>query len=116
MGGAATHQHDVADWNRMLDVNLTSAFLCSRAVLPGMIERDQGRIVFVSSRTAHLARAGQVGYAVAKAGVEVLAQTIAEENPHPRRDRERHRAFGHRHAGQPSVDAERRLELMGFTR
>jgi NAD(P)-dependent dehydrogenase (short-subunit alcohol dehydrogenase family) len=79
MGGAATHEHDVSDWNRMLAVNLTSAFLCSRAALPGMIERDQGRIVFVSSRTAHLARAGQVGYAVAKAGVEVLAQTIAEE-------------------------------------
>ena len=79
IGGATTHQHAVADWNRMLDVNLTSTFLCSRAVLPEMIERDQGRIVFVSSRTAHVARAGQVGYAVAKAGVEVLAQTIAEE-------------------------------------
>ncbi|MGH2755191.1 MAG: SDR family oxidoreductase [Actinomycetota bacterium] len=78
-GGIATHLHEVADWDRMLRVNLTSAFLCSRAVLPEMIERDRGRIVFVSSRTAHADRAGQVGYAVAKAGVEVLAQTIAEE-------------------------------------
>lgn len=68
-----------ADWDRMLEINLTSAFLCSRAVLPEMIERGRGRIVLVSSRTAHVDRAGQVGYAVAKAGVEVLAQTISEE-------------------------------------
>jgi NAD(P)-dependent dehydrogenase (short-subunit alcohol dehydrogenase family) len=44
-----------------------------------MIARDRGRIVLVSSRTARSDRSGQVGYAVAKAGVEVLAQTIAEE-------------------------------------
>jgi NAD(P)-dependent dehydrogenase (short-subunit alcohol dehydrogenase family) len=78
-GGAATHEHPLELWERMLSLNLTSAFLCCRAVLPEMIERDQGRIVLVSSRTAHAARAGQVGYAVAKAGVEVLAETIAEE-------------------------------------
>lgn len=78
-GGTPTHKHDPADWDRMLQVNLTSAFLCSRAVLPEMIERGRGRIVFVSGRAAHMDRAGQVGYAVAKAGVEVLAQTISEE-------------------------------------
>lgn len=78
-GGSPTHEHDLADWDRMLQVNLTSAFLCSRAVLPEMIERGRGRIVLVSSRTARTERAGQVGYAVAKAGVEVLAQTITEE-------------------------------------
>lgn len=78
-GGVPTHQLDVGDWARMLEVNLTSAFLCSRAVLPDMIERDRGRIMLVSSRTAHVDRTGQVGYAVAKAGLEVLAETIAEE-------------------------------------
>ena len=78
-GGRPTHLHEPAEWNRMLEINLTSAFLCGRAVLPEMVERDRGRIVFVSSRTAHADRAGQVGYAVAKAGVEVLAQTISEE-------------------------------------
>ncbi len=78
-GGTPTHLYDQDEWELMMKVNLTSAFLCARAVLPEMIERDQGRIVFVSSRTAHTDRAGQMGYAVAKAGVEVLAQTISEE-------------------------------------
>ena len=78
-GGSLTHEHPVEQWQRMIELNLTSAFLCCRAVLPEMIERDHGRIVLVSSRTAHTDRAGQVGYAVAKAGVEVLAQTISEE-------------------------------------
>jgi NAD(P)-dependent dehydrogenase (short-subunit alcohol dehydrogenase family) len=78
-GGGATHELSPGTWDRMIDINLTSAFLCSRAVLPGMIERDRGRIVLVSARAARLDRAGQVAYAVAKAGVGVLAETIAEE-------------------------------------
>jgi len=78
-GGATTHHHTLDLWHRMLELNLTSAFLCCRAVLPEMIERDNGRIVLVSSRTARHDRGGQVGYAVAKAGAEVLAATIAEE-------------------------------------
>lgn len=64
----------------MMDLNLRSAFLCSRAVLPGMRERDWGRVVLVSSRTAHENRSGQAAYAIAKAGVAVLAETIAEES------------------------------------
>ena len=78
-GGALTHEHSRDQWERMIELNLTSAFLTARAVLPEMIERNTGRIVFVSTRTARIERAGQVAYAVAKAGVEVLAQTIAEE-------------------------------------
>lgn len=79
-GGSLTHDHSLETWNEMLDLNLTSAFLCCRAVLPGMIERDRGRMVLVSSRTAEQERSGQVGYAVAKAGLQVLAETIVEEN------------------------------------
>jgi NAD(P)-dependent dehydrogenase (short-subunit alcohol dehydrogenase family) len=78
-GGEPVHEHSLATWDRMLDLNLRSALICSRAVLPSMIERDWGRIVFVSSRTARQDRAGQAAYAVAKAGVAVLAETIAEE-------------------------------------
>ena len=63
----------------MFSLNLDSAFLCARAVLPSMLERDWGRVVFVSSRTARQDRAGQAAYAIAKAGVAVLAETIAEE-------------------------------------
>lgn len=78
-GGERVHEHSVATWDRMHELNLRSAFLCARAVLPGMLERDWGRIVLVSSRTARQDRVGQAAYAIAKAGVAVLAETIAEE-------------------------------------
>ncbi|HEY7876432.1 MAG TPA: SDR family NAD(P)-dependent oxidoreductase [Actinomycetota bacterium] len=78
-GGERVHEHSLATWDRMHQLNLRSAFLCARAVLPRMLERDWGRIVLVSSRTARQDRAGQAAYAIAKAGVAVLAETIAEE-------------------------------------
>ena len=79
-GGEPVHEHTEETWDRMLDLNLRCAFLCSRAVLAGMREQGFGRVVFVSSRTARSGRSGQAAYAVAKAGVRVLAETIAEEN------------------------------------
>ena len=79
-GGEPVHELSLDTWDRMLGLNLRSAALCARAVLPSMRDRGWGRIVFVSSRTAREGRAGQVAYAVAKSGVAVLAETIAEEN------------------------------------
>lgn len=79
-GGAPVHDHPLEVWDRMLDLNLRSALLCCRAVLPSMRQGGWGRIVLVSSRTARQGRSGQAAYAIAKAGVAVLAETIAEEN------------------------------------
>lgn len=79
-GAKAVHEQSLEEWNTMLAVNLTSAFLCCRAVLPGMIERNRGRIVLTSSRTTETDRSGQAAYAVSKAGVEVLAHAITDEN------------------------------------
>lgn len=79
-GGAPVQDTPLEVWDRMIDLNLTSAMLCCRAVLPSMRERAWGRIVLVSSRTAREERSGQAAYAIAKAGVAVLAETIAEEN------------------------------------
>lgn len=79
-GGAPVHDLPLEVWDRMLDLNLRSALLCCRAVLPSMRREGWGRIVLVSSRTARQGRSGQAAYAVAKAGVAVLAETIAEEN------------------------------------
>jgi NAD(P)-dependent dehydrogenase (short-subunit alcohol dehydrogenase family) len=79
-GGEPLQDVSLETWERMFDVNLRSAFLCSRAVLPIMRRQGWGRIVFVSSEAARGGRRHQGAYAVAKAGVAVLAETIAEEN------------------------------------
>jgi NAD(P)-dependent dehydrogenase (short-subunit alcohol dehydrogenase family) len=78
-GGERVHEHSIETWDAMQSLNLRSAFLCCRALLPGMLDSGWGRIVLVSSRTARRGRVGQAAYAVAKAGVVVLAEAIAEE-------------------------------------
>lgn len=79
-GGAPVHDLPLDVWDRMLELNLRTAMLCCRAVLPSMRDAGWGRIVLTSSRTAREGRSGQSAYAVAKAGVAVLAEAIAEEN------------------------------------
>jgi NAD(P)-dependent dehydrogenase (short-subunit alcohol dehydrogenase family) len=78
-GGESVQEHSLETWQRVVDLNLTSAFLCCRAVLPQMHEAGWGRVVLVSSRTAKEGRVGQSAYAVAKEGVATLAEVIAEE-------------------------------------
>jgi NAD(P)-dependent dehydrogenase (short-subunit alcohol dehydrogenase family) len=79
-GGEPVHELSLDTWDRMLDLNLRSALLCCRAVLSSMRARGWGRVVLVASRTAREGRSGQAAYAIAKAGVAILAETIAEEN------------------------------------
>jgi NAD(P)-dependent dehydrogenase (short-subunit alcohol dehydrogenase family) len=78
-GGKPVGETPVADWNRLLALNLHSAFLLSRAVLPPMLEAGWGRIVHVSSKTAVEPRAKQAAYAVSKMGLITLTETIAAE-------------------------------------
>jgi NAD(P)-dependent dehydrogenase (short-subunit alcohol dehydrogenase family) len=63
----------------MLDLNLRSAFLLSRAVLPHMLSNGWGRIVRVSFKAAVDPRANQVGYDVSKLGVIVLTEAMSLE-------------------------------------
>ena len=79
-GGEEVHEHSLETWTRMLEINLTSSFLCCRAVLPWMRKSGWGRIVLVSARTARFDRVGQAAYAIAKSGVGLLAEVISEEN------------------------------------
>jgi NAD(P)-dependent dehydrogenase (short-subunit alcohol dehydrogenase family) len=79
-GGERVHEHSMKTWEGMLRLNLLTAFLCCRAVLPSMLQQGWGRVVLVSARTAREGpRSEQAAYAVAKAGVAILAETIAEE-------------------------------------
>jgi NAD(P)-dependent dehydrogenase (short-subunit alcohol dehydrogenase family) len=78
-GGAPVGETAIEEWERMLTLNLRSAFLLSRAVLPGMLEAGWGRIVHVSSKTAVAPRARQSGYAVSKMGLIALTEVIAAE-------------------------------------
>ena len=67
------------DWDDFLALNLTSAFLCSRAVVPAMLERGYGRIVCVSSISGENGQRAGAGYAAAKAGLTGLVASLAKE-------------------------------------
>lgn len=80
--GAKLRTADIAlsEWQQVLDVNLTSAFLGTRAVLGPMAERGWGRIVNISSQAAHTgARVAGVHYGVSKAALLGLTRTVAHE-------------------------------------
>jgi NAD(P)-dependent dehydrogenase (short-subunit alcohol dehydrogenase family) len=77
-GGGLT-QTDLATWNRMLTLNLTSAFVAARAVVPWMRSARYGRIVMIASRAVVPPAAGFLAYTVAKSGVIALAQSLAAE-------------------------------------
>jgi NAD(P)-dependent dehydrogenase (short-subunit alcohol dehydrogenase family) len=82
IGGFATGRvvdTDVSLWQRMLAMNLTSAFLLSQAVLPSMLERRQGRIVHVAARAALEPFPGAAAYIVSKAGLVALIRTLSKE-------------------------------------
>jgi NAD(P)-dependent dehydrogenase (short-subunit alcohol dehydrogenase family) len=80
-GGKILADTNEKSWDRMMNVNLKSAFLCCKAVLPHMMERKYGKIVNISARTAvqRGTRARSGAYAVSKAGVITLTEALAEE-------------------------------------
>ncbi|HEY7530923.1 MAG TPA: SDR family NAD(P)-dependent oxidoreductase [Gemmatimonadota bacterium] len=78
-GGAPVARTASADWERMLALNLRSAFLTIRAVLPGMLDRGSGSIVTVGSRAAFEEGAGMAAYAVAKSALLRLTEVLAAE-------------------------------------
>ena len=77
--GGPLLETDAGTWRRMLDLNLTSAFVAARAALPHMVAAGWGRIVFVASRAVVPPAGGFIAYTVAKAGVVALAQALAAE-------------------------------------
>ena len=68
-----------AEWQRMLDVNLSGAFHLCQLVLPGMIRRKAGRILTVSSMWGQTGGSCEVHYSAAKAGLIGLTKALAKE-------------------------------------
>jgi len=68
-----------ADWRRIIDVNLTGMWLCTRAAFPSMRETGRGKIVNIASTAALSAVGGRAAYAAAKGGVVSATHTIAAE-------------------------------------
>lgn len=67
------------DWQKVLDVNLTAAFLLSRAAVRGMMKRRMGRIINISSIVGAIGNAGQANYAASKAGLIAMSKCLAQE-------------------------------------
>jgi NAD(P)-dependent dehydrogenase (short-subunit alcohol dehydrogenase family) len=70
---------DPGDWWHSIEVNLRGPYLCSHAVLPGMIERRHGRIINVSTGAAAVAVAHMGAYVIAKTALIRFAENLAAE-------------------------------------
>ncbi len=73
----ATHELELELWHRVIDTNLTSAFLCSRAALRVMRGKGRGRIVNIGSISARVPRANSPAYAASKWGLDGLTRAMA---------------------------------------
>jgi 3-oxoacyl-[acyl-carrier protein] reductase len=68
-----------ADWDTVLNTNLTSAFLCIQQVIPSMLKQRWGRIINVTSVFGQMGQSGQANYAASKAGLIGLTMAMARE-------------------------------------
>lgn len=93
--GAGITALDPAQWQKILDINLTGTMLAVKAVVPTMIDQKSGSIVTIASIAAKRPEAGPIAYSVSKAGVWMLTKQLAGSG-RLGRPRERDRARLHR--------------------
>ena len=67
------------DWDAVLNVNLKGAFLCTKAVMRGMMKQRSGTIVNIASVIGLMGNAGQANYAASKGGLISFSKTVAKE-------------------------------------
>jgi 3-oxoacyl-[acyl-carrier protein] reductase len=76
---APLDEYELAEWQRVIDIDLTGAFHVNRAVLPGMKARDYGRIVNIASIAGKEGNPNASAYAAAKAGVIGMTKAAGKE-------------------------------------
>lgn len=70
---------ETKDWQRVIDTNLTAAFVVGREAAKRMAERGRGKVINIGSLTSELARATVAPYTVAKGGIKMLTKAMAAE-------------------------------------
>jgi 3-oxoacyl-[acyl-carrier protein] reductase len=73
------HEMSSAEWDRVINVNLRGVFLCTRYVLPHMLERGSGKIINVASQLGQIGGQGMVHYSASKGGVLAFTKALARE-------------------------------------
>ncbi|MBQ1456906.1 gluconate 5-dehydrogenase [Butyrivibrio fibrisolvens] len=73
------HEMSVGEWNAVINVDLTGPFICSKAVLPDMIEKKSGKIINACSMMSEFGRETVSAYAAAKGGLKMLTRNICSE-------------------------------------
>ena len=76
---ATVANYDVAEWRRVIDIDLHGVFFCCKAVVPFMVERGYGRIVNVASIAGKEGNPNASAYSAAKAGVIALTKSLGKE-------------------------------------
>jgi 3-oxoacyl-[acyl-carrier protein] reductase len=76
---ATTWETSVEEWRRVMAINLDGPFLCCKAVVPGMIAQNYGRIVNIASIAGKEGNPNAAHYSASKAGVIALTKSLAKE-------------------------------------
>jgi len=79
-GSGSVHAHEIAVWDRVMDINLYGPFLMTRAVLPYMREQESGHIINISSESGLEYYPGNGAYGVSKHALNALSEYIQREN------------------------------------
>ena len=76
---ASVWDYPVAEWDRVIDVNLTGVFYCNRAVVPHMLRNDYGRIANIASIAGKEGNPNAAHYSASKAGLIALTKSLGKE-------------------------------------
>jgi NAD(P)-dependent dehydrogenase (short-subunit alcohol dehydrogenase family) len=79
LGGKSVAELDETEWDKMMNMNLKSAFLISKHVIPLMVSAKHGKIVHISSRTGLKSDGYDSAYSASKSGLIRLVESISEE-------------------------------------